>query len=131
MEMSKKAEDLVRSFIDALVMFGKKPFEDTSQPAEDASKKLEDYIMELETENKRVQTENNELKERVAMLDIIAVFKSLGEMGYIEQVANLKAENIKLNGWVDKLLEDYDHPNVALASDIALRLKEERSKRIK
>lgn len=93
-------------------------------------KALQDYIVELETENKRVQTENNELKERVAILDITAVFKSLGEIGYIEQVANLKAENIKLNGWVDKLLEDYDHPNVALASDIARRLKEERTKRI-
>ena len=95
-----------------------------------SKKALQDYIVELEAENKRLQTENNELKERVAMMDITAVFKSLGEIGYIEQVANLKAENIKLNGWVDKLLEDYYHPNVALASDIALRLKEERSKRI-
>lgn len=71
MEMSKKAEDLVRSFIDALVMFGKKPFEDTSQPAEDASKKLEDYIMELETENSMLKNKIDDIASIKAMVESI------------------------------------------------------------
>ena len=89
----------------------------------DEERDLKKSLVELKAENKRLKAKNAELQERVAMLDILAVFKSLREIGYIEQVANLKAENIKLKGWVDELLEDYDHPNVALASDIALRLK--------
>ena len=54
----------------------------TPEPPEDA---LHARIAELEAEN-------TELKERIAMLDVTAVFKSLGEMEHIEKVANLKAE---------------------------------------
>ena len=53
-----------------------------TRPIEDA---LTARIAELEAEN-------TELKERIAMLDVTAVFKSLGEMEHIEKVANLKAE---------------------------------------
>jgi len=71
MEMSKKAEDLVRSFIDALVMFGRKPFEDTHQPAEDASRKLEDYIMELETENSMLKNKTDDIASIKSMVESI------------------------------------------------------------
>jgi len=56
--------------------------------------------------NKRIadlDADNAELKERVAMLDVTAVYKSLGEMGYIEQVANLKAENAVLQSRIAEL----------------------------
>ena len=56
--------------------------------------------------NKRIadlDAENAELKERVAMLDVTAVYKSLGEMGYIEQVTNLKAENAALQSRIAEL----------------------------
>ena len=52
-------------------------------------KKAEDRITEL-------KAENDELKERVAMLDVTAVYKSLGEMGYIEQVDRLTARIAEL-----------------------------------
>ena len=52
-------------------------------------KKAEDRITEL-------KAENDELKERVAMLDVNSVFKSLGEMGYIEQVDRLTARIAEL-----------------------------------
>jgi len=50
-----------------------------------------------------LEAENAELKERVAMLDVTAVYKSLGEMGYIEQVANLKAENAAFQSRIAEL----------------------------
>ena len=43
-----------------------------------------------------LEAENAELKERVAMLDVTAVYKSLGEMGYIEQVDKLNARIAEL-----------------------------------
>ena len=52
-------------------------------------KKAEDRITDL-------KAENDELKERVAMLDVTAVYKSLGEMGYIEQVDRLNARIAEL-----------------------------------
>ena len=58
--------------------------------------KAESRVAELEAEN-------DELKERVAMLDVTAVYKSLGEMGYIEQVTNLKAENAALQSRIIEL----------------------------
>jgi hypothetical protein len=57
-----------------------------SRPIEDA---LNARIAELEAENAG-------LKERVAMLDVTAVFKSLGEMGYIEQTNKLHARIAEL-----------------------------------
>ena len=59
-------------------------------------KKAEDRITEL-------KAENDELKERVAMLDVNSVFKSLGEMKYIGQVANLEAENAMLQARIAEL----------------------------
>lgn len=44
----------------------------------------------LRTRVAELEAENAGLKERVAMLDVTAVFKSLGEMGYIEQVTKLR-----------------------------------------
>ena len=64
-----------------------------SRPIEDA---LTASIAELETDNA-------ELKERVAMLDVTAVYKSLGEMGYIGQVTNLEAENVALTARIAEL----------------------------
>ena len=58
--------------------------------------KAESRIVELEAEN-------DELKERVAILDVNSVYKSLGEMGYIEQVTNLKAENAALQSRIIEL----------------------------
>ena len=69
-----------------------------------------DIVSELTKENERLtariaelETENTELKERVAMLDVTAVYKSLGEMGYIGQVANLEAENAALQARIAEL----------------------------
>lgn len=59
-------------------------------------KKAESRIAELEAENAV-------LKERVAMLDVTAVYKSLGEMGYIEQVDKLNARIAELEAMVDEL----------------------------
>ena len=53
---------------------------------------LANEIMQMHARIAELEAENTELKERVAMLDVTAVFKSLGEMGHIEKVANLKAE---------------------------------------
>ena len=61
-------------------------------------KKAEDRIAEL-------KAENDELKERVAMLDVNSVYKSLSEMGYIGQVANLEAENAALQARIAELEE--------------------------
>lgn len=61
-------------------------------------KKAEDRIAELEAEN-------DELKERVAMLDVTAVYKSLGEMGYIEQVDRLTARIAELKAFINQLIE--------------------------
>lgn len=49
-----------------------------------ANAKLQARIAELEAEN-------DELKERVAMLDVNSIYKSLAEMGYIEQVYKLNS----------------------------------------
>ena len=64
-------------------------------------KKAEDRIAEL-------KAENDELKERVAMLDVNSVYKSLSEMGYIGQVANLEAENAALQARIAELEKDND-----------------------
>ena len=72
-----------------------------SRPIEDA---LTASIAELETDNA-------ELKERVAMLDVTAVYKSLGEMGYIGQVTNLEAENVALNARIAELEADKERLN--------------------
>jgi len=45
---------------------------------------------ELQKRIAELEAENAELKERVAMLDVTAVSKSLGEMEYIEQVTKLR-----------------------------------------
>ena len=77
-------------------------YDELAKLAEDESlKALVDYIAELEAEN-------IELKERVAMLDVTAVYKSLGEMGYIEQVDRLTARIAELEGLVDELIEAGD-----------------------
>ena len=86
-------------------------------------------VMDIYERNLELEAENAELKERVAMLDVTAVYKSLGEMGCIEQVANLKAENAafqariaelelenlelrKTLGWAYDLDEYKDEPEV-------------------
>ena len=66
-----------------------------TRPIEDA---LNARIAELEAENAG-------LKERVAMLDVTAVFKSLGEMGYIEQTNRLHTRIAELDGFIDRLIE--------------------------
>lgn len=73
----------------------------------DEERDLKKSLVELKAENKRLKAKNAELQERVAMLDIIAVFKSLREIGYIEQVANLKAENIEDVKKLHSILEEY------------------------
>ena len=73
----------------------------------DEERDLKKSLVELKAENKRLKAKNAELQERVAMLDIIAVFKSLREIGYIEQVANLKAENIEDVKKLHSILEGY------------------------
>ncbi len=60
-------------------------------------------VMDIYERNLELEAENAELKERVAMLDVTAVYKSLGEMGCIEQVANLKAENAALQARIAEL----------------------------
>jgi hypothetical protein len=66
-----------------------------SRPIEDA---LNARIAELEAENA-------ELKERVAMLDVTAVYKSLGEMGYIDQVDKLNARIAELKEVIEMLID--------------------------
>ena len=69
----------------------------------DYIKRLNEYASSLESRIAELKAETAELKERVAILDITAVYKSLGEMGYIEQVTNLKAENAALQARIDEL----------------------------
>jgi cell division protein FtsB len=69
----------------------------------DYIKRLNEYASSLESRIAELKAETAELKERVAILDITAVYKSLGEMGYIEQVTNLKAENAALQSRIAKL----------------------------
>ena len=57
--------------------------DDMYDTALDLAHKLRTRVAELEAENAG-------LKERVAMLDVTAVSKSLGEMEYIEQVTKLR-----------------------------------------
>ena len=64
---------------------------------------LWDDALALQARIAELEANNAELKERVAMLDVTAVYKSLGEMGYIEQVANLKAENAVLQSRIAEL----------------------------
>ena len=66
-----------------------------TRPIEDA---LNARIAELEAENVG-------LKERVAMLDVTAVFKSLGEMRYIEQTNRLHTRIAELEAVIDQLIE--------------------------
>ena len=66
-----------------------------TRPIEDA---LNARIAELEAENAG-------LKERVAMLDVTAVFKSLGEMRYIEQTNRLHTRIAELEAVIDQLIE--------------------------
>ena len=76
-------------------------------------KKAEDRITEL-------KAENDELKERVAMLDVTAVFKSLGEMRYIEQVDKLTARTAELeaeNERLSQLLHD-EMSQLEIATDL-------------
>ena len=61
-------------------------------------KKAEDRITEL-------KAENDELKERVAMLDVTAVYKSLGEMGYIGQVDRLTSRIAELEAALEHVIE--------------------------
>ena len=70
-------------------------------------KKAEDRITDL-------KAENDELKERVAMLDVTAVFKSLGEMGYIEQTNKLHTRIAELEGLVDELIEAGESMSLAV-----------------
>ena len=69
------------------------------------------YCAEIDRLNARIaelEAENVGLKERVAMLDVTAVFKSLGEMGYIEQTNKLHTRIAELEGLVDELIEAGD-----------------------
>ena len=62
------------------------------------NRNLKECVAELEAENV-------ELKERVAMLDVNAVYKSLGEMGYIEQTNRLHTRIAELEAVIDQLIE--------------------------
>jgi len=68
-----------------------------------AINELEKQLGEANARIAELEADNAELKERVAMLDVTAVYKSLGEMGCIEQVANLKAENAALQARIAEL----------------------------
>ena len=76
-------------------------------------KKAEDRITDL-------KAENDELKERVAMLDVTAVYKSLGEMGYIEQVDRLNARIAELEAENNRLAEllHNELSSVEIATDL-------------
>ena len=69
----------------------------------EAISELEKQLGEANARIAELEADNAELKERVAMLDVTAVYKSLGEMGCIEQVANLKAENAALQARIAEL----------------------------
>lgn len=58
--------------------------------------KVVDALNAAESRIAELEAENAVLKERVAMLDVTAVYKSLGEMGYIEQVDKLNARIAEL-----------------------------------
>ena len=62
----------------------------------------------------KLEAENVGLKERVAMLDVTAVFKSLGEMGYIEQTNKLHTRIAELEGLVDELIEAGESMSLAV-----------------
>jgi hypothetical protein len=48
-----------------------------------------------------LEAENAELKERVAMLDVNSIYRSLAEMGHIEQVYKLNARIAELKELLD------------------------------
>jgi len=52
---------------------------------------LWDDALEMQSNIAELEVENDELKSRVAELEVTAVFKSLGEMGHIEQTNKLHA----------------------------------------
>ena len=62
----------------------------------------------------KLEAENAGLKERVAMLDVTAVFKSLGEMRYIEQTNRLHTRIAELEGLVDELIEAGESMSLAV-----------------
>ena len=76
-----------------------------------------DLWAEFDARDRRIaelEAENAGLKERVAMLDVTAVFKSLGEMGYIEQTNKLHARIAELEAEVEELKpyrDGYDPEN--------------------
>ena len=75
------------------------------------------YCAEIDRLNARIaelEAENVGLKERVAMLDVTAVFKSLGEMGYIEQTNKLHTRIAELEGLVDELIEAGESMSLAV-----------------
>ena len=75
------------------------------------------YCAEIDRLNARIaelEAENVGLQERVAMLDVTAVFKSLGEMGYIEQTNKLHTRIAELEGLVDELIEAGESMSLAV-----------------
>lgn len=66
-----------------------------------------DYIDSIESRIVELEAENDELKERVAMLDVNSVYKSLGEMGYIEQVDRLTARIAELEQYLSNKETEY------------------------
>jgi len=69
----------------------------------DTAEMMAEEILASRARIAELEAENDELKERVAMLDVNAVYKSLGEMGYIEQVNRLNARIDELEGKIDQL----------------------------
>lgn len=63
---------------------------------------------QLQKYNEKLEAENDELKDSDAMLRITAIFKALGEMGYIAQVAELKEKAEKAKAVVERLVEEID-----------------------
>lgn len=70
-----------------------------------AINELEKQLGEANARIAELEAENAGLKERVAMLDVTAVYKSLGEMGYIEQVDRLTARIAELEASIDQLIK--------------------------
>lgn len=66
---------------------------------------LWDDALEMQSNIAELEVENDELKSRVAELEVTAAFKSLNEMGYIEQIINLRTELDKMRTHVAELNE--------------------------
>ena len=71
----------------------------------DAFNLVTEVLLKQDARIAELEAENAGLKERVAMLDVNSVYKSLGEMGYIEQTNRLHTSIAESESTIEQLIE--------------------------